>query len=358
MKRHGFNIFLLLTLMLWSASAPAQDYSGQVRTVVLDAGHGGHDPGAVGSKSKEKDIVLDVVLRTGALIKQHYPDVRVIYTRDKDVFVKLYERAAIANRNKADLFISVHCNAAKNKSAYGAETFVMGLEKTAANLEVAKKENAAILLEANYTESYNGFDPNKDEDYIAMTMFQSASLDQSLKLANKVQKRLIGTECKRHDRGVQQAPFLVLHQVAMPSILVELGFISNATEENYLRSEAGKKDFSNALFNAFKEYKTEKEANLSPVLQPAEAETIEPPVFYVQIAASPIKQNIKSFKNIEAVEEKYVNGNYVYLTARSATSSQAKNKLSAIKNKGYKDAFVVAFIGAKRISVKEAEALQ
>ncbi|MDR0364322.1 MAG: N-acetylmuramoyl-L-alanine amidase [Bacteroidales bacterium] len=358
MKNGRLKLILLLILALQGASLYAQDYSGQIKTVTLDAGHGGHDPGAIGAKSKEKDIVLDVVLRTGALIKQHYPDVKVIYTRDKDVFVKLYDRANIANINKTDLFISVHCNAAKHKAVYGAETFVMGLEKTESNLEVAKKENASILLEANYTENYNGFDPNNDEDYIAMTMFQSASFDQSLKLADKVQKQLIGPECKRYDRGVRQGPFLVLHKVAMPSILVELGFISNVAEENYLRSEAGKKACANALFNAFKEYKTEKEASLSSAVQTAEIEKVEPPIFYVQIAASANKMNIKSFKNVDSIEEKYVNGNYVYLTGKSTTLTQAKNKLPTIKNKGYKDAFVVAFIGNRRISAREAEALQ
>lgn len=350
---------MLLFVLLWySGVLNAQESLGKIKTVVLDAGHGGQDPGAVGSKCKEKDIVLDVVLRTGAMIKQHYPDIKVIYTRDTDVFVKLIDRARIANSNHADLFISVHCNAAQSTSAHGAETFVMGLSKSADNLETAKKENAAILLEANYTENYDGFDPTNDEDYIAMTLFQSASLDQSLRLAEKVQNQLTGGECKRIDRGVQQAGFLVLYKVSVPSILVELGFLSNATEEAFLRSENGKRIMSNALFTAFQQYKTEREAN--SYVAPAtvkETTTLETPVYYVQIAASPKKMNIRSFKNVTNVVEKYVNGNYVYLTAKSDTSVQAKNKLSGIRSKGYKDAFIVAFLGEKRISVQEAETL-
>jgi N-acetylmuramoyl-L-alanine amidase len=350
----------------------AQDNLGKIKTVVLDAGHGGEDPGALGSRCKEKDIALDVVLKTGALIKQHYPDVKVVYTRDRDVFVKLIDRAQIANNHQADLFISVHCNSTTNATVTGAETFVMGLSKSAANLETAKKENAAILLEANYMENYNGFNPNNDEDYIAMTLFQSAYMEQSLQIAQKVQNQLTGNVCKRHDRGVKQAGFLVLYKASLPSILVELGFLSNRTEESYLMSDEGKKNMANAIFSAFKEYKTEFEANNSSASPSTETttttttttvtgntpQTSKPLTYYVQIAASKKPLNIKSFKNVTNVTEKYYNGNYIYLTSMTPAVETAKKNLDAIKKKGYKDAFIVAFMGEKRLTLKEAEAMK
>jgi N-acetylmuramoyl-L-alanine amidase len=362
------QIGICLLFLLFSFNMLSQNSMGKIKTVVLDAGHGGTDPGALGSKCKEKDIALDVVLKTGALIKQHFPDVKVVYTRDRDVFVKLIDRAHIANNNQADLFISVHCNSAKNSDVTGAETFVMGLSKSAENLETAKKENAAILLEANYLENYDGFNPNSDEDYIAMTLFQSASMDQSLQIAQKVQNQLTGNICKRNDRGVKQAGFLVLYKVSLPSILVELGFLSNRTEESYLMSEDGKKNFANAIFSAFKEYKTEFESNNTSSSAPQTTpqttvsntnndENTKPLTYYIQIAASKKKMNAKSFKNVTNVVEKYYNGNYIYLTSITTSVETAKKSLDNIKKKGYKDAFIVAFSGDKRLTLKEAEAI-
>jgi len=366
MKRIGLYIFL--TLLFFALQS--QDNMGKIKTVVLDAGHGGHDPGALGSKCKEKDIALDVVLKTGALIKQQFPDVKVIYTRDRDVFVKLIDRAQIANNNQADLFISVHCNSAKNSDVTGAETFVMGLSKSSENLETAKKENASILLEANYMENYNGFNPNRDEDYIAMTLFQSAYMEQSLIMAEKVQNQLTGNVGKRNDRGVKQAGFLVLYKASLPSILVELGFISNKGEENFLMSEEGKKSMANALFLAFKEYKTEFESNNTTSSAPSTTttpttvsnttgnENQKQLIYYVQIAASKKKMNTNSFKNITNVVEKYYNGNYIYLTAMTSSVETVKKNLENVKKKGYKDAFIVAFMGDKRLTLKETEALK
>jgi N-acetylmuramoyl-L-alanine amidase len=345
----------------------SQDNMGKIKTVVLDAGHGGNDPGALGSKCKEKDIALNVVLKTGALIKQHFPDVKVVYTRDSDVFVKLIDRAQIANNHQADLFISVHCNSAKNTDVTGAETFVMGLSKSAENLETAKKENASILLEANYMENYDGFNPNSDEDYIAMTLFQSAYMDQSLQIAQKVQNQLTGNIGKRNDRGVKQAGFLVLYKASLPSILVELGFLSNQTEESYLMSEDGKKNMANAIFSAFKEYKTEFESNNSSsapsmtgtttVSNTNNNENTKPLTYYVQIAASKKKMNTNSFKNVSNVVEKYYNGYYIYLTSMTSSVETVKKNLDNIKKKGYKDAFIVTFIGDKRFTLKEVEAM-
>jgi len=361
------KIGICLLLLLLSFSLLSQDGMGKIRTVVLDAGHGGEDPGAVGSRSKEKNIALDVVLKTGALIKQHFPDVKVVYTRDRDVFVPLIDRAQVANNHQADLFISVHCNSAKNTSAAGAETFVMGLSKSTENLETAKKENAAILLEANYMENYNGFNPNSDEDYIAMTLFQSAYMEQSLKMAEKVQNQLTGSICNRNDRGVKQAGFLVLYKASVPSILVELGFLSNRDEETYLLSEEGKKNMANAIFTAFAAYKTEFESNHSPstpdkgtttVTDTNNDENTKPLTYYVQIAASKKKLNINTFKNVTNVVEKYYNGNYIYLTAITSSVETVKKSLDNIKKKGYKDAFIVTFIGDKRMTLKELEAMK
>ena len=225
--------------------------------VVIDAGHGGKDPGAQSANRKinEKDIALKVALRAGELIRNAHPDVTVKYTRRTDVFVELKERARIANKAKADLFISVHCNAAEGRKAHGAEVFVLGSEegRTQANLNVAKRENNVILLEKDYKESYQGFDPSSAESYIIFEYLQGEYLKESIALAQCVQKELCTTG-KRYDRGVHQAGFLVLHATAMPSILVELGFISNAEEEKFLNSADGKEKLSKSIANGFDSY--------------------------------------------------------------------------------------------------------
>ena len=234
----------------------------KIRTVVIDAGHGGKDTGALGAISKEKDLNLTVALLTGEYIKKNLPDVKVIYTRERDVFVTLNERAAIANRNNADVFISIHCNSAgsKGSSAVGAETFVLGEHKNAANLEVAKKENSSILYEEDAKEQYGDFDLNSPEAYIALSLFQQEYLNQSLQLAANVQEQFT-KRVGRKDRGVQQAGFLVLWRTAMPSILIELGFISNAAEERFLASETGQEYMASAIYRAFRDFKASYEGN-------------------------------------------------------------------------------------------------
>ena len=234
----------------------------KIRTVVIDAGHGGKDTGALGAISKEKDLNLTVALLTGEYIKKNLPDVKVIYTRERDVFVTLNERAAIANRNNADVFISIHCNSAgsKGSSAVGAETFVLGEHKNAANLEVAKKENSSILYEEDAKEQYGDFDLNSPEAYIALSLFQQEYLNQSLQLTANVQEQFT-KRVGRKDRGVQQAGFLVLWRTAMPSILIELGFISNAAEERFLASETGQEYMASAIFRAFRDFKAAYEGN-------------------------------------------------------------------------------------------------
>ena len=251
----------------------------KITTVVIDAGHGGKDPGAIGAISKEKDIALTVALLTGDYIKKNCPDVKVVYTRERDVFVSLNERAAIANRNNADVFISIHCNSAGSKgaSATGAETFVLGEHKNAANLEVAKKENSAILYEEDADEQYGNFDLNSPEAYIALSLFQSEYLNQSLQLAANMQEQF-SKRVGRKDRGVQQAGFLVLWKTAMPSILIELGFISNAAEERFLASENGQVYMASAIYRAFRDFKAsyEGENNVTAKVEPKAEPQVEP----------------------------------------------------------------------------------
>ncbi len=230
----------------------------KLKTVVIDAGHGGHDTGCLGSNSKEKDVTLAIALKLGKEIEQNCPDVKVIYTRSTDVFIELNERADIANRAKADIFISIHCNANTNKTAYGTETYAMGLSKSEANLNVAKRENSVILLEENYETNYDGFDPKSTEAYIIFSLYQNVNLDKSINIAAKIQNQFSKKD-QRFNRGVKQESFLVLWRTNMPSILIETGFLTNKEEEVYLTSENGQNAISNSIYKAFKDYKTDLE---------------------------------------------------------------------------------------------------
>ena len=223
--------------------------------LVIDAGHGGKDPGAVGAISKEKDINLKVALALGKLVEDNLKDVKVVYTRKTDVFVELDARAGIANANKADLFISIQTNAsAGNKTVKGTETYTLGMHRAASNLEVAKRENSAIMLEKNYEERYEGFNPKSSESYIIFELMQDEYMKQSVSLAGNIQKEFANT-AKRNNRGVYQAGFLVLRATSMPSCLVELGYISTPDEERYLNSQEGVSNLSKSIFNAVKQYK-------------------------------------------------------------------------------------------------------
>ena len=261
-NKTAFLVCLLLTFFNIAAFGQAKD---KVSKVVIDAGHGGSMPGAIGKLCKEKDITLKVAKRFGKLISEHFEDVTVIYTRKNDETVDLYKRAEIANKNKADLFISIHCNAAENKSAHGVETFVMGLGKSEENLSIAKKENADMLLEKDYKTNYSNFDPNSPEAYIVFSLYTSAYLNRSTILASKVQSHLVN-HTKMTDRTVQQAGFWVLYKVAMPSILIELGFISNTEEEKYLVREDTQELLATCIYNAFVEYKNLTEGTQKPYL--------------------------------------------------------------------------------------------
>jgi N-acetylmuramoyl-L-alanine amidase len=238
-----------------SANAP-----NQVRTIVLDAGHGGKDPGTHGRYAKEKTINLNLILQLGRKIKDKYPNVRVIYTRTSDHFVDLYERGAIANRNRADLFISIHCNASPSSSrVYGTETYTLGLHRTQSNLDVARRENAVILQEKNYQQTYKGFNPNSPLATIMLANYQHAFIASSINFAEKLE-RSFRQNASRKSNGVKQAGFIVLWKTTMPSVLIESGYLTNPDEEDYLRSEEGQEEITTAICKAFAQYKQEIEA--------------------------------------------------------------------------------------------------
>jgi N-acetylmuramoyl-L-alanine amidase len=239
-KKYILSIFCIVFAMTISAKQ---------FTVVLDPGHGGKDPGAVGKKGQEKEINLNVALMVGKLINENHPDVKVVYTRKTDKYITLKDRPNIANDADGDLFISIHTNASESTKAYGAETFTLGLSKSQANFEVAKRENSVLLLEEGNQETYQGFDPTSPESYIMFEFMQSKYIDQSVEIAYYIQKEFI--DIKRLDRGVRQAIFWVLHQVKMPSILVELGFITNPSEETFLLSAEGQKKMANSIYSGF-----------------------------------------------------------------------------------------------------------
>jgi N-acetylmuramoyl-L-alanine amidase len=256
MNKKKIVIGVLLVFML-SAYKPLGIHKMQIRTVVIDAGHGGHDVGCTYGGANEKDVTLDVALKVGAQLKQMEPGIKVIYTRNTDVFIELWERAGIANRNNADLFVSIHCNANKKPEAFGTETFAMGLHKTDANLEVAKRENEVILLEKDYQEKYEGFDPNSPEAHIYFSFMQSAFLEQSLKLASLVEDNF--KKINRTSRGVKQAGLMVLWRSKMPSVLIETGFLSNKAERAYLTSDEGQHQLARAIASSVLEYKSKLE---------------------------------------------------------------------------------------------------
>ncbi len=402
--------FLALAFIFMVAAAPpvAEDQF----VVVLDAGHGGSDPGNLGTgrfKTTEKNVALDVTLKVGQYIEENYPEIKIVYTRKGDTFPSLAKRVETANVSNADLFISIHCNAAENKTASGVESFVMGLHKTEESLANAMKENASIFLEKDHEKNYDGFDPKNPDTYIIMSMRENLFLDQSIKLAKSVQDQF-RTRVGRKDRGVKQAGFYVISFTNMPSILVELGFLSNSEEEDFLNSEDGKTYLASAIYRAFKEFKdrtvakpkdgSTAETNASKTetvlpTKPADTkpkedkkpettvQTISKPVdstnsvsliksttsqgvlwsditkgikYQVQIVSSPKKLDIKSadFKGLEKVEEFKQNGVYKYLAGRTNTYKEAKDNLEKLKSMGFKDAFVVAFENGERIELSKA----
>lgn len=267
MTRAIFILVLLSCIIILSAFKPLNYHSPyHIKTVVIDAGHGGKDPGCSYGGHKEKTIALSIAQKVGAYIKQNHPEVKVIYTRSNDKFIELWERASIANRNQADLFISIHVNAHNNVNVYGTETYAMGLHVSDKNMEarrdeqdvgsVVQRENEVILEEENYHENYDGFNPNDPSSHILFELFQSEYTEQSLSLASKIQDQF-ANRVKRKSRGVKQAGFVVLWKTTMPAVLVEVGYLTNSSERTYLVSDEGQVLLSSGIYRAFKEYKEE-----------------------------------------------------------------------------------------------------
>ena len=376
------SYILHICICLWLLFLPSctNHLWGKDFIVVIDAGHGGHDPGAIGKISKEKNINLNVALKVGNLIKNNCDDVKVIYTRSKDVFIPLGRRAEIANNAKADLFISIHTNAlANNRTAKGASTWTLGLAKSDANLEVAKRENSVILYESDYQTRYAGFNPNSAESYIIFEFMQDKYMEQSVHLASLMQKQFRHT-CKRLDRGVHQAGFLVLKASAMPSILIELGFISTPEEERYLNSEAGATTMAKGIYHAFLNYKREHEIRLTGVSktvipteqkgQEIEKENDRPVTvqkvaenatndneitFKIQILTSskPLAKNDKRLKGLKGVDYYKEKDIYKYTYGASGDYNKVLRTKRTITAK-FKDAFIIAFRDGEKMNVNEA----
>ena len=396
---------LYILICLWLLVSPSNVSSVWAKdfVVVIDAGHGGHDPGAIGKISKEKNINLKVALTLGNLIKQNCNDVKVVYTRSKDVFIPLDRRAEIANNAKADLFISIHTNAlANNRTAKGASTWTLGLAKSDANLEVAKRENSVILYEDDYKTRYAGFNPNSAESYIIFEFMQDKYMEQSVHLASLVQKQF-RHHCKRVDRGVHQAGFLVLKASAMPSILVELGFISTPEEERYLNTEEGSSTLAKGIYRAFLSYKREHEIRLTGSSRTAlpnddevtdtevaqidstesenkkpqniprtdklvtEAKTQRPIVvesttndseitFKIQILTSsrPLSKNDKRLKGLKDVDYYKENGLYKYTYGASSDYNKVLRTRRNTVTPLFKDAFIIAFRNGEKMNINEA----
>ena len=376
-------LFFLVSWLLHAEMVHAQNDQGSVlKKVVIDPGHGGRDPGALGAKSKEKDIVLDISLRVGKMIGEKFSDVEVSYTRKTDVFVELDKRGDLANKAHANLFISIHANASKNKRPYGVETFVMGYSRSSENMEVAQRENEVILIEDDYSKRYEGFDPNKAESHIYFSLLQNAYLNQSLGFAGELQDQF-KIFAERFDRGVKQANFLVLWKTAMPSVLIEVGFISNPEEEKYITSAAGKEKIAASIFQAFCSYKSKiedrslfrpsdlpldvdqseaktelvgsQEKTPNPETKTPESSVLKKVEFCVQIAISskPMDTHPSNFKKHKNVERIKVSANlFKYIVGRTSDYAAAQETLKKVRT-DFKDAFVVSIVDGKILPASE-----
>ena len=372
-------------VLLLSNTAHSQKFK-----VTLDAGHGDHDYGAVYHGHIEKNIALAVVLKIGKILEKS-SGIDVIYTRKTDQFIDLVERANIANRADADIFVSIHCNANKNNAADGCETYVMGMSKNASNLEAAKRENSVVTLEKDYKQKYEGFDPKSPESYAGIIMAQELYLDQSIALAGKVQGQFI--QINKKSRGVKQAPYMVLHKAYMPRVLIEMGFISNQAEGSKLDSEEGQQEIAESIASAIISYKKEyfgtndndnavkpsqqieavkKIDTIAKKLVVKTSEVKKPEIkkpeikpevvssgvatFKVQLSASgtkldPTPSNFKGLSNISITSE----GNLCkYMYGETTNYEEAKRLLSEAKAKGYSSAFLIAFKNGKKVSVQDA----
>lgn len=366
------NIFnrILLFLCILTCSYPVIGNTINDRfIVVIDPGHGGNDPGAIGTRGKEKNINLNVARKLGRLIEDNCNDTKVVYTRKSDIFVPLHRRAEIANNAKANLFISIHTNAVAKKNSYvkGTETYTLGLHRTEENLEVAKKENSVILIEDDYKQRYAGFNPNSSESYIIFEFMQDKNMSQSVNFATLIQQNF--KSYNRIDKGVHQAGFLVLRETSMPSVLIELGYISNPSEETYLLSDKGTTDLANAIYRAFINYKGDsskikpttvtsntRQEITTPKEEEEETKETSKIKFKIQILASDkvLPQNSRQFKGLNPVSWYKENGLIKYTYAED----EDYNKILKIKRKivdpKFKDAFIIAFKNDTKININKA----
>ena len=288
------QLFLTLFIVHSFCGVIAQNDNLGVKKIVIDPGHGGKDPGTLGTgryQQAEKDVVLDVSIMLGKYLESEFDDIEVIYTRDSDKFIKLSQRTRIANEAQADLFISIHCDAFRDKAVHGSSTYVMGMHKNESNLNVAIRENSSILMENDYDLEYEGFNPSEPESYIALSMYQADYISNSLLLASKIQNQF-RSRVNRKDRGVKQAGFLVLSRATMPSVLIELGFLTNNSEEDFLNSQKGKVYMASAIFRAIKEYKTTIDALVLDVQSNQPKNTENQLFFSVQFLTSSSQVNI------------------------------------------------------------------
>ena len=372
MKLNRSYIIILWCCLLSALPFLPLKAEGGTFTVVIDPGHGGRDPGAIGKRGKEKTINLNVALKLGKLIQANCQDVHIVYTRQKDVFVGLDRRAQIANDAKADLFISIHTNSvARGRTVRGTETYTLGLHRTDENLEVAKKENSVILIENDYEQRYAGFNPNSAESYIIFEFLQDRNMEKSVQLATLIQRQFKST-AKRIDKGVHQAGFLVLRETTMPGVLVELGYISTPDEERYLLSEAGTDALARSIYQAFVSYKGQNIGTVSkgkatataPKPKPkAQEKTVEPetkadegkPVFKIQILTSDKKLPSKSkqFKGLSPVTYYQEKGMYKYTYGESTDYNKVLRTKRQISAK-FKGAFIIAFKNGQKMDVNQA----
>lgn len=360
------NFVMIFLLVFICFEINASDF-----IIVIDAGHGGKDVGALGRKVREKDVNLAVALKLGEMIKSKMKNVKVVYTRNSDKYLTLQERAQIANKSKGNLFISIHCNSLdkrnkKRKTINGASTYTLGLHKSDDNLEVAMIENSVIALEKDYKETYQGFDPNSSESYIIFEISQNVHMEQSVDFASRVQHEFAAT-AGRTDRGVRQAGFLVLARTSMPAVLVELDFICNPTQEAFLGSESGQNKLAKAMFNAFYDYKIANDKKMTSVTdetssvnnentknressQDVNDKSAAKTVYKVQFMTSVkrLKSNDVRFKKLSPVDVYKENERYKYTYGSVETMEEAQRLLNEVKKK-FNEAFIVTFRGDKRV---------
>lgn len=370
-KHHAFNIFKVILFFLFIAASAISSFASGIKkekgwVIVIDAGHGGKDPGALGSISREKDINLAIALKTGEYIQKNIKNVTVIYTRKNDSTVELRDRPKIANKANADLFISIHTNSSDSRKVMGAETWIMGHAKDQANLEVAMIENSVMLQEDDYSTKYEGFDPKSAESYIAFSLTQKVFQDQSTDLASKIQTQF-RERVNRNDRDVKQAGFWVLYNTKMPSVLVETGFITNPTEEKYLNSKEGQDYLASSIYRACRDYLNEvdsksgvnagekKDANQKDDTLTTVNSGTDEILFMVQVKTSSSKTEIKpeNFKGLKDITEINVNDRFKYATGSFTDYSAAvdyRKKIESI----YPDAFVIAVKDNKILPLQQA----